>query len=164
VGDRPPTYVRKGDKICRHLSELKVQLFIKLEEYSEISFFYKEMLRERVERDNTLLENDLIYSIFQNNEVGLGNLQDAIKNANDNNYLDILQELMKKPKGSDKNCDKKINDTWAELNALSYLVDNKYKNIEINRIHSLFHHIINLISPVAADCIGEIYIKISNPG
>lgn len=113
------------------LSELEDQLFEKLKKYPQLFAFYEEMFRVRVKKDDWL-ENDLVRYVFlmNNQDEGLEIINNSIDYAIKNNCKDVIDQLQTELKGSEGGFDGHFHDLWAELNALSYLIDNKYKNIK----------------------------------
>lgn len=109
-------------------SELKKKLFVELKKRPKINSFFRPMLIERTER-LSWLENGLVLLLLRDAQSNLEMLECFLAKA-ESVSGELLQSMSQEYRGSSPDFDARLNDLLAELNALSWLVDNNYREIE----------------------------------
>jgi hypothetical protein len=108
--------------------ELKERLFAELEKRPEINTFFGPMIRARVSQPQWL-ENGLVLLLLRNVQEQLSIIGDFLGKVKAQ-QSGLFGQMMKQLKGTEPDFDARLNDLLAELNALSWIVDEKFIEIE----------------------------------
>lgn len=110
------------------LEDLKERLFLKLDENPLLREFFKDMLEERVTRDDWL-ENRLVQIILRESTSRLELIEQRLNRIKKHD-IPLFCQMSRTLKGNRGGFDDQLDDLLAELNGIVWIIDQNYTEIE----------------------------------